>query len=82
MHISLEILSKISISTGCYQQAQTKLLTNQSEQRNVSGTVTLFCGWLGCVRFSVIRFEWEPGHTQFSKQMKHADQGNLESFPG
>ena len=32
---------------------------NQSEQRNTSGMVTLFCDWLTNVRVSGNRFEWE-----------------------
>ena len=55
---------------------------NQSEQRNISGTVSLFCDWLICVRVSGNRFEWESGQTQSSEQMKHAAQRNLDWFPG
>ena len=48
----------------------------------MSRTATLFCDWLICVRVSGNRFEWDTSQTQFSEQMKHAAQGNLDSvFP-
>ena len=52
--------------------AVTELQTDsQSEQRNVSGTVTLFSAWLASIGAAGNRFEWETGQTQFSGQMKH-----------
>ena len=47
---------------------------NQSEQRNMSGMVTLFCDWLVSVRAAGNRIEWERDQTQFSEQMKHTAQ--------
>ena len=55
---------------------------NQSDQRNISGTVTLFCDWPVWHWVSGNRFECETGQIKFSEQMKHAAQGNLEWCPG